>query len=434
MAGGGRPTCDDKVIGEHAWRLLKNFNFDPKELRGIGIQIQKLEKTSGEVETELGQAVLPFRRVDTAKVPGSTDNVRHLSKAMDRTIQQVLQPEVGAALPEPTKAGSLGAMLDLPNFSQVDKSVFDALPDDIRAELEAEYQRRSVPPNPSAPPSPVKQQDVNSNKLVLPGRPVKKVLFKEPERPNLARIARQLAPRSRAAIPGVKSPLFANKTNKTRWAARANVTDTELKRLGIDPTVFAVLPPDLQREQLAGARYNKTGKMGVTMPSQRKRLRPIVLRMKGPRTRPKYVPPPPPNAEYPEAPVLRQQGKTKGEKLSFTERDDLQNVIEQWIRGFMEHPPNQRDVDYFAKFLVRCVDGSSDFGFENSIAVVKWWLVLIRRHFGAWEQHPYDPGVKPRKPYTAEVIGRVWWRAFREVKAKMDGAAKKRFGGCIALR
>ena len=44
IAPGGRATSDEKVIGEHAWRMLKSFNFDPKELRGISIQIQKLEK------------------------------------------------------------------------------------------------------------------------------------------------------------------------------------------------------------------------------------------------------------------------------------------------------------------------------------------------------------------------------------------------------
>lgn len=430
VAPGGRPTSDDKIIGEHAWRLLKSFNFDPKELRGIGIQILKLEKPSGEVDAEPGQAVLPFRRIDIAKSSEPGDNVRTLSNVVDRTVQQVLPTEDVTPIPEPTKQGALEAMLDLPNFSQVDRSIFDALPEDIRAELEAEYQRRSIPPEPTVvPPSPVKQPE--EKKLMLPGRPVKKVMFKEPERPNLSRITRQLAPRSRSALPGNKSTLF---NNKTRFVTRANVTDTELRRLGIDPTVFAVLPPDLQREQLAGARFKKTGKMGVTFPTQRKRLRPIVLRRKGPRKRPKYVPPPPPKAEYPEAVALRQQGKTKGEKLSFTEKDDLQNVIEQWIRGFIDHPPNQRDVDYFAKFLARCVDGSSDYGFENAVAVVKWWLVLIRRHFGEWEGLHYEANVKPKKPYTTEVVGRVWWRAFREVKAKIDTAAKKRFGGCISLR
>ncbi|KAK7688879.1 hypothetical protein QCA50_007570 [Cerrena zonata] len=428
VASGGRPTSDDKVIGEHAWRLLKSFNFDPKELRGIGIQVQKLEKASGEVDAEPGQARLPFQPVDGTKTSGLADNIGMVPKAIDRTVQRSLHFEDMVPIPEPTKPGALGAMLDLPNFSQVDRSVFDALPEDIRAELEAEYQRRSIPPEPPAPVSPIKEQE--RKQVMLPGRPVKRVMFKEPERPNLARITRQLAPRSRAALPGSKSTLF----NKTRFVSRANVTDAELRRLNIDPAVFSVLPPDLQREQLAGARFKKTGKMGVTFPTQRKRLRPIVLRRKGPRKRPKYVPPPPPKAEYPERPALRQQGKTKAEKLSFSEKDDLQNVIEQWIRGFIDHPPNQKDVDYFAKFLVRCVDGSSDYGFENAVAVVKWWLVLIRRHFGAWEGHHYGPDIKPKKPYTTEVVGRVWWRAFGNVKAKMDAAAKKRFGGCISLR
>ena len=60
---GGRATSDEKVIGEHAWRMLKGFNLNPKELRGIAIQIQKLEKVSGPQDAELGQALLPFGRI-----------------------------------------------------------------------------------------------------------------------------------------------------------------------------------------------------------------------------------------------------------------------------------------------------------------------------------------------------------------------------------
>ena len=67
IAPGGRATSDDKVIGEHAWRMLKSFNFDPKELRGVAIQIQKLEKASGPQDSDFGQALLPFHRVETKK-------------------------------------------------------------------------------------------------------------------------------------------------------------------------------------------------------------------------------------------------------------------------------------------------------------------------------------------------------------------------------
>ena len=70
IAPGGRATSDSKIIGEHAWKLLKAFNFDPRELRGIGIQVQKLEKSGkGGVAGDLEQAVLPFKPVATPQKP-----------------------------------------------------------------------------------------------------------------------------------------------------------------------------------------------------------------------------------------------------------------------------------------------------------------------------------------------------------------------------
>ncbi len=54
-------SSDAQIIGDHAWRLLKSFNFDPRELRGIGIQIQKLESASSSTSAPAGQAVLPFQ-------------------------------------------------------------------------------------------------------------------------------------------------------------------------------------------------------------------------------------------------------------------------------------------------------------------------------------------------------------------------------------
>ncbi|KAG2362463.1 hypothetical protein BDR07DRAFT_1451165 [Suillus spraguei] len=57
----GRATSDPKDIGEHAWSLLGSWGFDPKELRGIGIQIQKLDTPSPPDATDPGQPEAPRR-------------------------------------------------------------------------------------------------------------------------------------------------------------------------------------------------------------------------------------------------------------------------------------------------------------------------------------------------------------------------------------
>ncbi|KAI0628801.1 hypothetical protein C8Q77DRAFT_1067197 [Trametes polyzona] len=425
IAPGGRATSDDKVIGEHAWRLLKSFNFDPRELRGIGIQIQKLEKALGVQEAELGQAVLPFKRVEASKRArggdGSTGKVHtEVNTAPTIAVQPPSQEDDEVQIIEkPAETSRADMDVDLPSFSQVDMSVFEALPEDVRKELEAEYKRRSVTPAPApAPKDPTPEPEpVRKFGIAVKG-------------PNLKRITRQLAPRSRPLL-SPTTKLFAKRV----YASSVSVTKSELRRYGIDPDVFAALPPEMQREQLAAHRAP-----GVTVyTGERKILKPSEVRWKRSSKSPRVVfrRAPAPKAVYLDRPTLKQQGKAKGEKLHFSETDDVQRVIEAWVDGFRERPPNQRDVDYFAKFLVRCVDGvcSSDSGVERAVAVAKWWLVLLRRHFGAWEKAPESEGeIVHDKRVTSEVVGRAWWKAFREVKGKMDAAARQKYGGCLSLR
>lgn len=128
---------------------------------------------------------------------------------------------------------------------------------------------------------------------------------------------------------------------------------------------------------------------------------------------------------------MKQQGKQPGEKLYFTETGDVQTIIESWVKGFTKYPPKQKDVDYFSKFLVRNVE-LADTGMEKTIAVMKWWLILLRRNWGVYE---CASSVENHDGSSiAESIGRAWWKAFWEVKAKVDNVARRRFGGSLSLK
>ncbi|KAL4075336.1 hypothetical protein V8B97DRAFT_1867717 [Scleroderma yunnanense] len=393
----GQATSDSKDIGDHAWRLLKSFGFHPKELRGIGIQIQKLEKA---YTTEVAaQMKLPFQPALRPKAPE-----RNLESGEEQP-QIVVQPpsqwketdlEENVAVREATP-------LDVPPFSQVDKEVFDALPEDIRRELEEEYKHRSKSPMPKEP-------------SLSPSKRLPKTLVKGT---NLRRITQQLAPGSRTSLSPKKSTLFA----KRGGSLSLHVTEAELRQLDIDPEVLAMLPINLQREQLITARHLKSG--GIL-------TEPKVIKDIKRKTR-KYPRKPPPQAKHPQHPFLKQQGPKKGEKLYFTQTDDVQRVIEAWVEGFREHPPNQKDVEYFSKFLVQSVE-TSDTGMEKTIAVMKWWLVLLRRHWELFEHADLPDLEMSTQRVTLEVIGRAWWTTFREVKSRVDDAARKRFGGTLCLR
>ncbi|KAG6333520.1 hypothetical protein ID866_5566 [Astraeus odoratus] len=392
----GQATSDAKDIGDHAWRLLKSFEFDPKELRGVGIQIQKLEKTDA-VEIA-AQARLPFQPRTHPKSPERKADV--VDDMSERPEVIVYPPSQGAGI-APVGRSEAGTSLDVPPFSQIDVEIFNALPEDIRRELEEEYKQRSKSPMPKDP---------------LPALPESRMLVKAT---NVKHITQQLAPKTRGSISLKKNTLFSNRVGPSS----VRVTDEELRNLDIDPEVFAMLPIDVQREQLTTARHLKNG--GVL-------TKPTVIKDIKRKTR-VYPRKPPPQAKHPQHPTLKQQGPQKGEKLLFTQTDDVQRVIEAWVEGFREHPPNQKDVEYFSKFLVQNVE-SSDTGMEKTVAVMKWWLVLLRKHWEIYEHaDPPEPGAGTAR-VTSEAIGRAWWIAFQEVKSRVDAAARKRFGGSLCLR
>ncbi|EIN07940.1 hypothetical protein PUNSTDRAFT_135458 [Punctularia strigosozonata HHB-11173 SS5] len=491
-----RTTSEPKLIGDCAWRLLKSLAFDPKELRGIGIQIQKLQKVAQSVPDQ-GQgklffppaAAMPINQAKQGQPPPAAPPTVVLPPSQNDEVIMIDVPDKAEAALKDANLPVPAVPVDLPSFSQVDRSVFDALPDDVRKELQAEYQRRSVSPlkevamkniKTSIPAAPVdlpsfsqvdrsvfdalpddvrKELEVeykrrSASPLVAPippapvnlglrASPVKAPLFKlSVKGSNVKRITQALAPKNR----GVRSPknttIFA-KIDKGKQKQKiifpttsvANVTPDELRELDIDPDIFTMLPKDVQREQLAGARYAR-GLGGATVvfaEGKRKPLKPMTGFIKDPNAV-RYIPPPPPHVYHPEPPFLKQI--SQGKKLFFTLAEDVQDLIEAWVDRFREQLPNDRDVEFFAKFLVQSMEGerSTDGGIHKAIGVLKWWLIVLRTHFGVWEHVQGDMPVDPEGRITSEMVGRSWWKAFREVKGRMDVVSRKRFGGNVSVR
>ncbi|KAI3613187.1 dna polymerase iv [Moniliophthora roreri] len=421
----GRATSEPRVIGEHAWRMLKAFNFEPKELRGIGIQIQKLEPLLGDNSVEPGQGRLHFQKVqedtpmrnDRRKVVDSYDH-----HEIPTTSRANVIPVVRKEMP------------DLPSFSQLDRTVFDALPDDIRKELESEYKRRSASPFPILPNVTGGQSAVRATPppavprvQFSPPKPRNGPAFPFPQKTNsnpvnTKRITQQLAPKSRgAAWSPNKKTIFMKRPSIAAW----KVPDHELRKLDIDPEVFVQLPRNIQREQITAARILKTMGAIPVGPTQRVVLKPRVLDPG------EVFIQPPPKANHVQPPTLKQQGQD-GQKLFFHETDDIQCVIEMWIERHRDWPPNEKDVQFFAKWLVKSLE-ATDEGLARALAVMKWWLILLQKYWEPFElgydEDDEDPAYRQRGR-----VGEAWWNAFRNVKDQMDSIAKKRFGGKLSLR
>lgn len=421
-----RATSDYKIIGEHAWRLLKSFNFDPRELRGIGIQIQKLESATTTIIPEAGQAQLPFKRLGSPqKLREALDPTLSIDEAGTSrdTPELVIQPPsddiAGFASPEHLlDAGSSRMQVpELPSFSQVDKSVFEALPDDLRMELETEYKRRSHSPAPLLFAAPNHRPEP---KDFFPKITVKGTNFK--------RITQQLAPKNRSVISPKKHSIFAR-------GKGVSITDEELRELDIDPEFFALLPADMHREQIDLARQaKKSGGIAALVKKANWEYKPIKVFQRISRSPMARNRKPAPKANHPNSVGIKRPGTRKGEHLLFTDTEDIQNVIQAWVEAYGQWAPQQKDVERFAKFLIQSADSklSTDIGMEKAVAVLKWWLVLLRRNWGTWE---HVKAIAPETGSTvSEIVGKAWWAAFRQVKDQVDVVARKKFGGCISLR
>lgn len=336
-------------------------------------------------------------------------------------------------------------LLDLPTFSQVDMSVFKALPEDVRRELENEYARRSAPPQ--ADPHPVATLATTSAAAGPSRLPVPSIRVTRrnvvPKNPN--RIAQQLAPRrGGAAVPRqyrwealtkwLEKPKKFKGTRAGPSHAVYDASPNKLRSLGIDPNVFILLPPEIRREQLSGAKIvMETGILPVLTDESKLIIKPKKTMVK------RYPRLPPPKANYPPQPALNMPGQKRGYRVSYSEADDIQVLVERWVTGFKKHPPNQKDVERFSKWLLSCMDSNmtGDVGMEKAVKVMKWWLFLLRRNWGWLEgierfdldEDEFDEAEKQRRE-----VGKAWWIAFLTIKKQLDAYSRKRFGGCFSLR
>ena len=225
----GVATNDNAVLGKEAVSILKGFGFSPGELRGLGVQMTKLEPSKTLQSASLidsSQRRLQFKkhepigRVNGHQVTTDESSATALPSSPPKTIkfQDDLDPIEDVPTPKkPTRSASIAGALtsqdsthqgpkdNLLNVtgtqfilpSQVDPSVLAELPADIRSKL--------------AP----KQQSIKDS-FVRSASP----------RPEQNTKARSPSP----------APILTNKVM--------------LSQSQIDPEIFGALPEDVQKELL----------------------------------------------------------------------------------------------------------------------------------------------------------------------------------------
>ncbi|WVQ99404.1 hypothetical protein IAU59_006537 [Kwoniella sp. CBS 9459] len=225
----GHPTDDASILSRESVKLLRVMKLDPVELRGVGIQITKLDSPSEDksAEREAGQGVLRFQprsrshskaeREDTPlKIIPPEDKTKEVSDIQHevKTNEQVPaehQPatDVPMVLPSPGRnkqsavhsppspAAGPSRMLDTPaqaGSDGIDPSFLAALPPELAVEVKRDYAqtRRSA----SCAASELPQQPAPAGTSMADGTRASTVSPTKPTRMHeAAHITRQLRPK-----------------------------------------------------------------------------------------------------------------------------------------------------------------------------------------------------------------------------------------------
>lgn len=427
----GVPTNDKDIISREAISILRGFGFSPGELRGLGVQMQRLEPLKGTIESpqDSSQKRLQFK-TSTAPTPKHT-LPRDDTKADD--IDSPQKPKVPPG-PHPAAAFSkdvspsgkprkplntLGTQFVMP--TQVDPGVLAELPSDIRSKLlprqnsnkleetrEQTSVTRSRSGTPALPPDVIPSHSQLDPEILgaLPDDVRAEILafyHKSPHKPS-AQAAQALLPQSPRKTRTTKLPkklttptkkrtgLLSRSKNSTssfstltqsNFVSNSRPTSSSSKLNAEDNTptdipddFLAALPPDIRRELLAQARRDRLQKKGgidLTSSSKRKRaLPPAYNNQAQPPTgqRTLTLPPPPPKPTF--------------TAKKFSTLPELREAVSAWVEEFREEGPYGEDVGALVAYLERVVGEERDMA--KAVGVGSWlgWVVDEVVEGGVW--------------------------------------------------
>ncbi|KAJ1309400.1 hypothetical protein OPQ81_006177 [Rhizoctonia solani] len=457
----GSATNDPDIIGREAWRLLYSMRFDPSELRGIGIQIQKLEGAEKSTEAGLtthGQLTKHFRHIlaksDATKWKSSTKGIQEtLHQGLDGSVVDI--NVLGADRPN-VNLGCKEAPYDLTEPTQVN-STNGNLTASLRSSPPVYLGSRKTESTdriddthksaklaqPRALEAEITIIDVDALETQRPllgakGLPYDLTMFSQLDRGALVEMMIGQSDRSRSlstatfshSITNSKAgPLSPVRTQSSRRPTNmepptiipdsskyfpifkrqfAPIPDQELVALGIDPMAYANMPRDRQKALVSTRRAAK-GLDGNGQPIyQRKRRfiedsnKPVYHVILAGRT---------------ELPILRAAAP---DIPAVTETSDVQDMVRRWVETKIAKKlgPDPREVAHFSGFLERSM--ITDSGMQRAVEVMKWWKDVCVKSWGIEHER--------RGQY-----GREWWVAWWNVKDKLDAIVKKRFGGKLNL-
>jgi DNA repair protein REV1 len=426
----GGATDDGGTVGEVAWRLMASMNAPPHELRGIGIQLTKLEKDGLSVETvhERGQSKLSFRPRGIGNAsdlsgpqpsvarPSTSENQR---KAASDAQQSAVSGHDG-------KSTSSKSPLTLVLTS--DSSEDEAVVAPARAEVRTRLRSRSVQSNArAAEPYIPSMFRPTKRSAKVPTKSPSQVTTEElryydidPEAYRTFDRALQVeilneARRRKPPLRKLKTarmveiaPPARPKTNAPEVIvlppSPAEATDSQIVAMEYDPVIFRELGKATQLEQIAlhHARQARTVAGDRTLSSRGKKD--AHLGKASSRNRP-------PVKAVSVRPAPRFQGQT--------DRLEILNRVEMWMETAAEQPPDREDIDALGRYIEKCASRERGHDLAQAADILRWWDCLLRQTF------PADTQADP----TAD----LWRLGYRQVCERLERVVQKATGRRLNL-
>ncbi|KAJ0121064.1 hypothetical protein J7T55_008224 [Diaporthe amygdali] len=448
----GVATHDAEKIGKEAISILRSFKFSPGDLRGLGVQMQRLEPIKPSAAPDGSQKRLNFgtsgshssKRVVAPMAPMGLDEISDAgSPAKSRVAAQQTRRDVSEdpisdnpLTPRKPKGPSVHPVLALSRANEADDKantplnvmgtqfimpsnpdpeVVAALPKDIRSRLMAQQRRRDPESGVSREGSPAFQNpsgrqsrdqspavvepqippDIDPEVFnALPDEMKAEVLAQygprsrnaqsmpaQPQSPRRDRIIRpqpQRSPakrgRGRGGIRGMLS-----RTRERQRDASAGLMQTSFVTMGnrrsaleneadeieeIDQAFLAELPEEVRKEVIADHRRRKLAhRSGLGLNLQG-------LGRRGAADRARETAGGQTKIAFPKPPA-----KVAFTATSLTSVQEVKDMLSAWHRETEDEGPHRDDVEVFEKYLARVVIEERDM--EKAKKLIRWldWLV-----------------------------------------------------------
>ncbi|PYI05409.1 DNA damage repair protein Mus42 [Aspergillus sclerotiicarbonarius CBS 121057] len=448
----GVATDATDILGKEAVAMLRSMGISPGDLRGLGVQMTKLEHLQSgspgkSSQQQLNFKASPVRRsierndADVLDSPrkGETESVRPVPSFSDSgkplntsgtqfILPSQTDPTVVAELPNDIRSRLIAqgkprrdsrsvspcppsrtrapARAELPPQSQLDPDTLAALPEDVRAEILEYYSR------PSASPGPQQTQPTPSPgpALAPPSGPSSSgsLLIRKPTSPPKKR-------RGRPSTKSVGNPAFKQaRFVLPRATASASTTHERQspapEQTDVSAEFLAALPEDIRREVLEEQRRAKMlQRPSVNPPAQRP-------------AQPRPSAPAPAQEKRLVLPPLPERPTFTSQKLSNI--SDLRDAISSWHTAFSSDGPIEEDVISLGRYLKRVIVDEKDM--DKAVSVLKWlmWLIDDEQTENASDAFTTpDPSGKTGSSSQSAV---TWEAAIRTLRESVDEGCAER--------